>query len=175
MPSCNLMQCEDAAQDARGGKCLAINKDHWRRVFWENLELALLTMPGRIVEFGRRYLKIAEPKWSNDAHSHEAWDPDWIEEWFTCLLNAPIVNAVRLWRLAAGRTTREIMTGNSKRCTGAEHSAPRTIPNGGCSSGIAALHHAGPPGTVGGIALAEADMLDMNEPTHSRLSALCSD
>jgi hypothetical protein len=24
-----------------------------------------------------------EPKWSNDAHEHDAWDPDWIENRFT--------------------------------------------------------------------------------------------
>lgn len=34
-------------------------------------------------------LKIAELRWSNDAHSHEAWDPDWIEERFTCLPICP--------------------------------------------------------------------------------------
>jgi hypothetical protein len=31
-------------------------------------------------------LKITEPKWSSEAHSHEAWDPDWIVERFACLL-----------------------------------------------------------------------------------------
>lgn len=65
---------------------MPINKDHWRRTFWKIPSWLCPRCQAGSLNLDDDSLKISEPKWSSDAHSHEAWDPDWITERFTCLL-----------------------------------------------------------------------------------------
>lgn len=65
---------------------MAVNKDHWRRLFWKIPSWLCPRCQVASLALDDTSLKIAEPKWSSDAHGHEAWDPDWIDERFACLL-----------------------------------------------------------------------------------------
>lgn len=65
---------------------MAVNKQHWRRSFWKLPPWLCPRCQVGSLALDDDSQKITEPKWSSEAHSHEAWDPDWIVERFSCLL-----------------------------------------------------------------------------------------
>lgn len=65
---------------------MSVNKSQWRRLFRELPSWLCPRCQVGSLALDDDSLKISEPKWSSDGHSHDAWEPDWILERFACLL-----------------------------------------------------------------------------------------
>lgn len=88
-PTCNDMDSDRRSYIAhineRGG-LVSVNKIHWLRKFSKFPSWLCPRCQTGSLAIDDSSLKIVEPSWSSDGRSHDAWEPEWIDERFCCLL-----------------------------------------------------------------------------------------
>lgn len=65
---------------------MPVDRALWKRSFRQFPNWLCPTCQSAPLVVEKDTLLRKEPNWSRDAHGHEAWDPDWIVERFSCLM-----------------------------------------------------------------------------------------
>lgn len=66
---------------------MSINRDHFVETFTELPAWRCSECDGGTLALARDTMRRHEEPWSREAHSHEAWEPDWIREAFSAVLD----------------------------------------------------------------------------------------
>jgi Domain of unknown function (DUF4145) len=106
-----------------------MNRDLWERLFSQKRFPAFPWSRCRqgMLGYDVNNMKIMEPPYSRAAHGHEAWDPEWIEERFSVMLQCNLAGCGEVFVMAGETQIDQVVNDDGNGWAYEQMLKPRTV------------------------------------------------